>query len=168
MRWARGHIPILVVSLAVGFLVSWSLDVLLVAGQYGGEYKVPPGSSVTVPGNEIPGFIFWFGFNFVICAVVTKAIILGPSRFTRGLRNLPASVVNLFRGDPHWLAHFLWGLAISLVIGIVVSAALGIVFAAGLLLVTTGAVRWIISGLLASIVSAITGRIRPGQPAITR
>lgn len=162
-RSLLSNLPSTVVTAAVGAVIGYAANVLLIAGRYGGS-NAPPGSPVTSNDNTITGGLTWTLGMMVLFSLFGYRRAVGAEVFWRDVRGLPKTIGRIFEDDGQDArSHLLWGLAAGLVASQFIAPWLGAVMATGVLLAVPTFIGLILAGLVQRVWGALAGRISPGR-----
>ncbi len=161
-----------VIYVVVGFAVGWVVNILAMGGTYGGFYT-PAGSPVSGVGNQVPGFAFSFIASTLVASVIAYRLSVGPERFSREARAIPADILAAFRGGSRASrAQLLLGLGTALLatavlgpsIAFLLTIASAVAFAPLLRPIATGLVLFVYGLVARTLLPGRTGQ--PGSQAV--
>ncbi len=159
----RRNLPTTIAFAAAGAVMSWAINVYWIAKRYQGT-NVPGGAPVTSGGNMLWGMAFWIVASTVLFSGIAHWRAVGTERFLTDIRDLPSTVVGMFRSDgPMVWSHAMWGFATSLALTQVLSPSLRGLFGVTVLLTIPSVLGRIALGYSTRVWTAVVAQFRPGR-----
>ncbi|HEV2952709.1 MAG TPA: hypothetical protein VG015_01290 [Candidatus Dormibacteraeota bacterium] len=165
-HWLGQNLRMALVSAVVGAVIGYISNVWLIAVEYNGYVKVPPGAPAVGEGNTLNGQVFWAIAMTVSFAVWSFYRGKGVHQLVDDLRALPESFrLMLTDAGARARVGLLWGAAGGLLITSFVSPWIGAALGLGLVACVAGFLGRVVVALAMRIWQAVAGKVAPtAQP----
>jgi hypothetical protein len=161
-RWIRHSLPRTLLFGAVGFVVGWLCNVILLAVVYNGVGSAPPGGPALGPNNRAGGSVFWLLLPALISGLVSYRMQVGRERFRADIRGFPRSMVTLVRSEPSASTErLLWGFGGAMLVAALLAPALSGLFAMGALVLAGKLLRPVFGAAISGTYRATVARFAP-------
>lgn len=162
--WLRRNVKAAVFSALLGCAVGYVANVWLMAVEYNGYLKVPPGAPSVGEGNVINGGVFWALASTVLFGIFGYYRAVGWSRFAADIRGLPGTLRGMLgAAGTSARINLLWGAASSLLVTSFISPSIGAVVGVGLLASAPGLLGRIVVSLCLRVWQQVISIFAPAR-----